>query len=103
MDEQPLSTWGSGTSPSHAVRAGGVVLTEGGAWTPSVVALLRHLEEAGFEGAPRVAGDGLAADGRMPLTYVPGESAHPHAWPDETVHGPARHSSTGSTPARWTG
>ena len=86
MDEQPLSTWGSGTSPSHAVRAGGAVLTEGGAWTPSVVALLRHLEEAGFDGAPRVVGDGRAPDGRMALTYVPGESPHPHAWPDETVH-----------------
>jgi Ser/Thr protein kinase RdoA (MazF antagonist) len=86
LDEQPLSTWGSGTSPSHAARAGGVVLTEGGAWTPAVLALLGHLEDAGFAGAPRVVGDGRAADGRMVLTYVPGDSPHPHAWPDGTVH-----------------
>jgi hypothetical protein len=46
-------------------------------WTPSVAALLRHLEATGFAGAPRMAGDGVA--------FVPGSSPHPHAWPDHQV------------------
>jgi len=56
---------------------GGVVVKPVGPWTPSVRALLRHLEEQGFDGAPRVAGDGV--------TFVPGESPHPHAWPDHAL------------------
>ena len=48
-----------------------------GPWTPSVRALLRHLQEQGFAGAPRVAGDGF--------TFVPGESPHPHAWPEPAL------------------
>jgi hypothetical protein len=57
----------------------GVVYQDVGPWTPSVRALLRHLEDAGFAGAPRVAGDGF--------TFVPGLSPHPHAWPDHLVGG----------------
>jgi hypothetical protein len=34
---------------------------------------------------PRVLGSGLAADGRMTLSYVPGASPHPHAWPDSAA------------------
>lgn len=57
-------------------NAGGAVLVDGtvrratGPWTPAVHALLRHLEERGFEGAPRVVG--LDAKGREMLTLVPG-------------------------------
>ena len=63
----------------------GVVLTPVGPWTDSVLALLRHLECVGWSGAPRPVGSGRAADGRMALNYVPGESAHPQAWSDEVV------------------
>ncbi|XVU28521.1 phosphotransferase [Actinoplanes sp. CA-054009] len=62
---------------ADAVLVDGVVHKTTGPWTPSVFALLDHLEQAGFTGAPRVAGDGYS--------FVPGESPHPHAWPDETV------------------
>ncbi|MEV4639704.1 aminoglycoside phosphotransferase family protein [Actinoplanes sp. NPDC049548] len=84
-DETPLSTYGSGSRTADAALADGVVLKKAGPWAPGVIALLRHLEEAGFQGAPRVVGDGYAADGRLAVTYLPGSSPHPRAWPDETV------------------
>jgi hypothetical protein len=56
---------------------GGVVFKPTGPWTPAVTALLRHLQEQGYPGAPRVAGAGV--------TFVPGESPHPHAWPDDAL------------------
>ena len=73
-----LGTWGSGTR-ADAVLLDGVVHKTVGPWSPSVFALLRHLERAGFAGAPRVVGDGYS--------FVPGESPHPHAWSDEAVGG----------------
>ena len=54
-----------------------IVHKELGPYLPAIQALLRHLEATGFDRAPRVAGDGF--------TYVPGESPHPHAWPDDRV------------------
>ena len=42
-----------------------------GPWTPAVHALLRHLEEAGFDGAPRVLG--IDERRREVLFYLPGE------------------------------
>ena len=39
---------------------------------PGVHALLRHLEDVGFEGAPRVLG--VDAEGREVLSYVPGDA-----------------------------
>lgn len=47
-----------------------------------MLSLLRHLELVGFDGCPRVVGDGLLPDGRMRLTFAPGSSAHPKAWSD---------------------
>ena len=58
-------------------RVGATVLRGAGPWTPAVHALLRHLEAAGFRGAPRVVGAGIAPDGRETLTYIPGETLHP--------------------------
>ncbi|MFD9701771.1 aminoglycoside phosphotransferase family protein [Lentzea sp. NPDC059081] len=46
-------------------------------WSPSIHALLRHLESAGFANAPRFLG--LDEDGREVLTYVEGESG-PQGW-----------------------
>ena len=57
-------------------NAGGAVLVDGtvrratGPWTPAVHALLRHLEQEGFDGAPRVLG--TDEQGREVLTFVPG-------------------------------
>jgi hypothetical protein len=85
--EVPLQVWGSGMQPSKARWREGVVLGEAGPWSVTVLALLRHLEEAGFAGAPRVAGSGFAADGREMLSYVPGASPQPYAWSEDAVAG----------------
>jgi hypothetical protein len=74
---EQLGTWGAGEHVADAVLIDGVVHKQAGAWTPAVFALLRHLEDAGFAGAPRVAGHGYS--------FVPGESPHPRAWSDEAV------------------
>lgn len=50
-----------------------------------MLGLLRHFEDVGFDGAPRVVGDGLDAAGRELLTYLPGSSPHPYAWPDPAM------------------
>ena len=76
-----MSTWGAGEQASNAALRDGTVLKTPGPWVPSVIALLQHFEQTGFAGAPRVVGDGLAADGRLHLTYLPGITIHPRAWP----------------------
>ncbi|MFD0525301.1 hypothetical protein [Paractinoplanes durhamensis] len=48
MSEQTLP----GGNTTGAVRAGNVVHKPAAPWTPSVHALLRHLEQAGVEGCP---------------------------------------------------
>ena len=85
--EEPLSTWGKGGVASAASRSGEVVLRKSGPWTPAVVELLRHLEGVGFAGAPRVVGDGFAADGRLAVRFVPGDSPHPGPWNDDQLVG----------------
>jgi Phosphotransferase enzyme family/NAD dependent epimerase/dehydratase family len=61
-------------------RRGDVVIRETGPWTPAVHALLRHLEQAGFAAAPRLAGPGLDAHGREVLTFIDGEFTQPGPW-----------------------
>ena len=61
-------------------RRGDVVIREAGPWTPSVHALLRHLEQAGFAAAPRLAGPGRDAGGREVLTFIDGEFTQPGPW-----------------------
>ena len=56
---------------STVVRIADTVRRTTGAWTPAIHALLRHLEEAGFDGAPRVLG--IDEQGREVLTYLSGE------------------------------
>ncbi|MGH3320188.1 MAG: hypothetical protein ACRDN9_08410 [Streptosporangiaceae bacterium] len=74
---------GAEGGPSTAIRYGDTVRRPAGPWTPTVHALLRHLEHVGFQGCPRVVGDGYDDQGREVLTYVDGEIRHPHAWNDE--------------------
>ncbi|MEV4111169.1 phosphotransferase [Nonomuraea sp. NPDC049695] len=67
LHEIPLQ---GGDVTDGVVRVGDTVRRPASTSTPAVHALLRHLEAAGFEGAPRVLG--MDALGREILTYVPG-------------------------------
>jgi hypothetical protein len=74
-----------GGQPSRVFRRGATVLRPSGPWTPTVHALLRHLERAGFAGAPRVVGDGYDDQGREVLTFIEGTFVHPRAWSDDQI------------------
>lgn len=65
------------------MRIQGHVHRDAGAWTPAVHALLRHLEQVGFEGAPRVLG--FDDSGREVLTYLEGDAAS-LAFPPALLH-----------------
>ncbi|GAA2856943.1 trifolitoxin immunity protein [Actinoplanes cyaneus] len=67
MSEEALP----GGNTVGAVRVGEVVHKRASPWTPTVHALLRHLESAGFDGAPRALG--FDEQGREMLSYLPGE------------------------------
>ena len=67
MSEETLP----GGNTNGAVRIDGVVHKQTAPWTPTVHALLRHLEQAGVDGVPRVIG--FDEQGRQMLTYLPGE------------------------------
>ncbi|MVO98262.1 aminoglycoside phosphotransferase family protein [Paenibacillus lutrae] len=63
-----------------------------GYWSPSVHELLRHLENRGFEGAPRF--HGIDESDREILSFIPGEvpgnnypELEPYMWSDETLVG----------------
>src|SRR3954454_4914319 len=63
-----------------AVLIDDVVHKPAAPWTPTVHALLRHLEDAGFDGAPRVLG--FDDHGRELITYLPGETVGDRTpWP----------------------
>ena len=67
-DEQRLA----GGNAGGAVRIGDTVRRTAGPWTPSVHALLRHLEAVGFGRAPRALG--FDDQGREALSFLPGET-----------------------------
>jgi hypothetical protein len=67
MSEETLP----GGNTVGAVRIGDVVHKRASTWTPTVHALLRHLEDAGVDGVPRALG--FDEQGRQMLTYLPGE------------------------------
>lgn len=68
------------------VRRGGVVHRPAEPWSAGVLALLRHLEAAGFDGAPRVVGSGFDEEGRETLTWVEGGFVHPGPWGEAGLH-----------------
>jgi hypothetical protein len=69
-----------GGNITGAVLIGDVVHKPASPWTPTVHAVLRHLEAAGFDGAPRALG--FDDQGREMLTYLPGETiGHRDPWP----------------------
>ncbi|MFF5296349.1 phosphotransferase [Paractinoplanes globisporus] len=65
-----------------AVLAGDEVRRPAQPWTATVHTVLRHLEEAGFDGAPRARG--FDDQGRERLTYLAGKTLGdtPPPWPD---------------------
>jgi hypothetical protein len=64
----------AGGNVSTVVRVGGTVRRVAGPHTPAVHAVLRHLEVAGFDAAPRALG--YDRQGREVLSYVDGEVGH---------------------------
>jgi hypothetical protein len=78
----------AGGDLTEVVRIGATVRRSTGPWTPGVHALLRHLAERGFDGAPRVLG--MDDEGREVLSYVEGTTVVlPHdGWSrtDEVLH-----------------
>ena len=64
-----------GNMSSGVVRVGDTVRRPAGPWTPAVHALLTHLSDAGFRGAPRPLG--IDERGREVLAFVPGTVAWP--------------------------
>ncbi|MDX2649449.1 aminoglycoside phosphotransferase family protein [Streptomyces sp. PA03-1a] len=72
-EPQPEIPLIGGDVTEGVVRVGDTVRRPTGAHSPLVHALLRHLEDVGFPGAPRLLGIDTA--GREVLTYVAGEVA----------------------------
>src|SRR5262249_44596626 len=84
-EEQALP---GGKLSEGVVRAGTTVHRPTGPWTPAVHALLRHLEAAGFDGAPRVFG--YDERGREVVEFIEGavpwpEAHHDLLGPEEAV------------------
>lgn len=72
-DSEPEIPLLGGDVTEGVVRRGGTVRRPVHDNSPLVHALLRHLEQQGFDGAPRFLG--IDVRGREVLTYVPGEVA----------------------------
>ena len=90
MEEREELRRPSRMQPNTVFRRGDVVYRSTGPWTPAVHALLRHLEEVGFEGSPRLVGSGLNSEGYEMLTFVPGEFTPPGPWSLEGAAGVGR-------------
>ena len=83
-----------GRMTSGIIRRGDRIWRPAGPWTPAVHEYLRHLEAAGFGGAPRVLG--IEGDFEV-LTYLDGEvAADPHWQPGHEHQLPAYAKSTES-------
>ena len=67
-----------GAGSTVVQRREGVVLRPTGPWAPTVHSLLRHPEDVGFAGSPRVVGSGFAPDGRETLSYIEEFVGFPH-------------------------
>jgi hypothetical protein len=77
-----------GNMSGGVVRVGDTVRRPAGPWTPAVHALLTHLHEAGFRGAPRPLG--IDERGREILSFVPGTVAWPRHFHLLDADGPLR-------------
>lgn len=63
----------------------GIVYRPRAPWTPTVHALLSHLESVGYRGSSRLVDTGIDASGRQQLRYIDGELIHPYAWSDAGI------------------
>jgi hypothetical protein len=93
MDDQPKAVRLPGGNVSPVYRVGDTVRRQTGPWTPAVHALLRHLEAASFDGAPRVLG--FDGDGREVLSYIDGfvpyaPDVPAEIWTDDALAAAAR-------------
>lgn len=90
--EQPVERRLEGGNTTQVVQVSDTVRRETGPWTPTVHALLQHLERAGFTAAPRALG--IDEQGREVLSYVEGSCGSyplPPAWTgDSSVIAAAR-------------
>lgn len=81
-----------GGNVNHIVRMANSVRRPIGYWSPNVHELLKHLEQQGYEGAPKFLG--IDDSGREILTFISGEvpgnnypNLEPYMWTDETLVG----------------
>lgn len=84
-EDEILETPLTGGSRSKVVRRGRILARQTGSWAPAVHALLEHLENIGFEEAPRVVGSGFDKKGREILIYVEGEVIDQAPWTDTAI------------------
>jgi hypothetical protein len=68
-----------GGSQTEVRRLGDVVIRQRGPQSWTVIRLLGHLRDRGFEAAPRPVDDGFTIDGDEQLTYIEGSSPQPLA------------------------
>ncbi len=85
LSEPKRRAWLDSDERSVVYRQGDVVLRETGPWSPTVHALLKHLESVGFEATPKVVGTGFAPDGREILNFIDGEVVNPKPWSIEAI------------------
>ena len=67
-----------GGSQTEVRRLGDVVIRQRGRQSETVIRLLGHLGDRGFEAAPRPVDGGFTIDGDEQLTYIEGSS--PNRW-----------------------
>jgi Choline/ethanolamine kinase len=80
MSELDASSQPDLSRPAPVQRVGSHALRRAWPWTATNHALLRHLENVGFDACPRVVGDGFDDTGREVLTWIDGEVVHPQPW-----------------------
>ncbi|MBN9388850.1 MAG: aminoglycoside phosphotransferase family protein [Chloroflexi bacterium] len=86
MDQpSPADTETILSTVSSVRRKGGIVYRPAGPWTPAILALLRHLKEAGFPFSPPVIEPGLDAHNQEMVGYIEGELVHPGPWTDDAI------------------
>lgn len=74
-----------GGSQTEVRRLRDVVIRQRGPQSQTVIRLLGHLRDRGFEAAPRPVDDGFTTEGDEQLTYIEGSSPQPLAWNDEAA------------------
>ncbi len=82
MPETPLP----GGWQTEVIRDGNIVRRASKPQSATVIALLQHLADAGYDAAPRPVDGGFGPDGREQLSYVEGESPQPAPWSDDAAH-----------------